>query len=281
LVKEAAVNNITVLKVGLISPVGGPGDFEQACSGPLRPELSRAVTAEVLERALASAPGLGANLRRTPRLVRLALAALAPLAPRPDQPGQALVLATAYGSATATFEFLDSLLADGADLASPTAFAHSVTNMTAALVGRHLGLTGPTLTATNFTLTPALEAAAALLAAGGIETVFLGAAAELSPILADLEARVGRAVSTPVEGAVFFQLGLAGDTPGEARLVWAEETGAGGVEVDETGPEEAALGWGPLASAWRLALASRRLRSGTEPGPVFPGEKFRLAGDGV
>jgi hypothetical protein len=272
------VRNLTIQKVGLISPFGGLADFERVWPEqprPVRPMALQpmAVPAEVLERALASAPGLGANLRRTPRLARLALAALAPLAPEPDHPGQALVLATAYGSASATFEFLDSLLTDGADLASPTAFAHSVANMTAALIGRHLGLTGPAQTVTNFNLTPALEAAEALLAVGGVETVFLGAAAELSPVMAEVEALAGRSVSAPLEGAVFFRLGLADALPEKARLLWAEEAGADGAEAGEH--EEAALGWGPLASAWRLALAWSRFKSGEER--AFPGEKFRLA----
>jgi 3-oxoacyl-[acyl-carrier-protein] synthase II len=250
----------------------GPADFEGAWPGGPAAGPATTIPAEVLEKALAVVPGLGPKLRRTPRLVRLALAALAPLAPRPDDQSQALVLATAYGSAAATFEFMDSLLADGADLASPTAFAHSVSNMAAALVSLQLGLTGPALTVTNFSLAPALEAAAALLAAGGVETVFLGVAEESLPRLAEVEALVERAVSAPVEGAVFFRLGSAGSHPEAARLIRAEAPEAG---IEETIP-------GPLASAWRLARAFRRLKVGAEPDsrPGFPGEKFRLVRGG-
>ena len=264
------MTGLAILDIGLLSP--GPADFEEAWSGSLAAGPSATIPAEALEKALAAVPGLGPKLRRTPRLVRLALAALASLAPRPDDQSQALVLATAYGSAAATFEFMDSLLADGAELASPTAFAHSVPNMAAALISLQLGLTGPALTVTNFSLAPALEAAAALLAAGGVETVFLGAVEELLPKLAEVEARAGQAVSAPVEGAVFFRLGSAGSHPGAARLVRAGESEAG---IEETVP-------GPLASAWRLARAFRRLKAGAEPGsqPGFPGGKFTLAGGG-
>jgi hypothetical protein len=270
------MNDLLVLEAGLISPLGGLADF----AWPPVEDVPRAVSAEALSKALAAVPGLGPNLRRTPRLARLALAALAPLAPRRDDSTQALVLATAYGPAAATFEFLDSLLRDGPNLASPTAFAHSVTNMAAALLGLHLGLTGPALTVAGFSLTPALETAAALLAAGEAETVFLGAAAELSPVMAEVETMVGRIVSSPVEVAVFFRLGpAAAYVPGALRLVLADGLGA---EAGDLAPEEAALGRGPLASAWRLALAWSRLQSGSVPGewPAFPGEKFRLAGGG-
>ena len=253
------MTGLAILEIGLLSPMEGPADFEGAWPGGPAAGPATTIPAEVLEKALAAVPGLGPKLRRTPRLVRLALAALAPLAPRPDDQSQALVLATAYGSAAATFEFLDSLLADGADLASPTAFAHSVPNMAAALISLQLGLTGPALTVTNFSLAPALEAAAALLAAGGVETVFLGAVEELLPRLAEVESRAGRAVSASMEGAVFFRLGPAGSAPGVADLVRVE-----GIELGENS--------GPLASAWRLARTFRRLKAGAEPdtAPGFP-----------
>ncbi|MDR2934948.1 MAG: beta-ketoacyl synthase chain length factor [Candidatus Adiutrix sp.] len=268
------MNDLVILEAGLICPLGGLADFERAWPPAASPP--KAIPAEILAGALANLPGLGPNLRRIPRLTRLALAALAPLAPRRDDSSQALVLATAYGSTTATFEFLDSLLRDGPDLASPTAFAHSVTNMAAALLGLHLGLAGPALTVTNFSLTPALEAAAALLTAGGMETVFLGAAAELSPVMAEVEALAGRVVSSPLEGAVFFRLGLAtASTPGALRLVLADGPEA---ETPDMETEETYLGRGPLASAWRLALALRRLKAGSGPELAFPGERFRLAG---
>ena len=268
------MNDLIILEAGLLSPFGGLADFERVWPPvEARPGV---VTAEVLAGAMANVPGLGTNLRRIPRLVRLALAALAPLAPRRHDSSQALVLATAYGSATATLEFLESLLSDGPDLASPTAFAHSVTNMAAALLGLHLGLTGPAQTVAGFSLTPALETAATLLAAGEVETVFLGVAAELSPTMAEVEAMVGRVVSSPVEGAVFFRLGSAAAYgPGAFRLILADRPEAEAADLE---PGEAALGRGPLASAWRLALAFCRLKSGAGPGRAFPGEKFRLVG---
>jgi hypothetical protein len=260
-----------LLGVSLLAPPGGLDEFVRAHPTGENP----AVSAESPRRAPAGGPG--GDLRRTPRLARLALAALAPLTPRPGDSGQALILATAYGSAAATFDFLDSVLNDGPTLASPTAFAYSVANMAAALVGRHLGLTGPTLTVTNFPLTPAVEAAAALLAARRVETVLLGTTAELSPTLDEVERRAGRPVSTPVEGAVFFRLGRAAEMAGAPRLVW---TGAAGAEEPpglEAAPGCGPLGRGPLASAFRLALAYSRPAAGGER-IGFPGEKFELIG---
>ncbi len=148
----------------------------------------------------------GRNLRRVPRLARLALGAALATSPEPNESG-ALVISTSYASVGSTFEFLNSIVDDGPDMASPTAFSHSVTNMVAALISQHLGLTGPCLTVTQDRFGPALTAAALLLDTGGAETVLLGAVGEHSELLSLMEDRarpVGR--TSPDEGAVFFQL---------------------------------------------------------------------------
>ena len=54
-----------------------------------------------------------------------------------------IVLATGYGPSRLTFDFLDSLLDFGPDMASPQAFAHSVYNIPAATVAVMMGVTGP------------------------------------------------------------------------------------------------------------------------------------------
>ena len=261
------MTSLSILEIGLLSPVGGLAELARVCAQGAGPEA-----AAILPQFITAS---GPEFRRTPRLARLALTALTPLAPRPGDPGQALVLATAHGSTAATFEFLDSVLRDGPALASPTAFAHSVTNMAAALVGRHLGLTGPALTVTNALLTPALETAASLLVAGMAETVFLGAVAEISPLMDEVERRVGRIVSIPVEGAVFFRLGLAEGSSQGPRLVNAREAEA----AEAASGLWPAFGQGPLASAFRLALAFWRFKEPGLAGFGFPGEDFRLEGN--
>jgi 3-oxoacyl-[acyl-carrier-protein] synthase II len=264
---------ISVLDVGLLSPVGGPAELARLYpeTGGAAPEaLPTKISPHML-------PVSGPQFRRTPRLARLALAALAALAPRPGDPSQALVLATAHGSTAANFEFLDSVLRDGPNLASPTAFAHSVTNMPAALVGRHLNLVGPALTITNQTLTPAFEAAACLLAARLVETVLLGAAAEISTLMNEVERLSGRTVSIPIEGAVFLRLGRADDSSRAPRLI------SGLTDGTETSLVSwPTLGQGPLASAFRVALAFQHLQTSGLPlvRLRFPGEDFTLEGGG-
>jgi len=190
----------------------------------------------------------GRNLRRVPRLARLALLAAGRLDPEPGEK-TALVLATAYASVATTFDFLNSILDDGPDLASPTAFSHSVTNMAAALLSQHLGLGGPALTLTQNRFGPALSAAALLLEAGLAESVLLGAIGEHEDMMSRLEDLAhpgGR--SRMDEGALFFKLKLAGTkaAPPEPPL-----------DLKETAAD------GPLAQAGALA---RRLLA--NPGPL-------------
>lgn len=192
--------------------------------------------------AFAELKKLGPALRRTPRPARLALAAALTL-PHPEN--CALVVATAFGSATSTFDFMDSLLADGADMASPTAFSHSVTNMTAAMLGQHLRMTGPAMTITDAEgdpLTPALFTAAGILESGCAEKVLLCAVEENNALMRKISATTG--MQPGMEGAVLFLLSRGGG--GEGMPVHA---------IREAAPSVDVCGPGILAPAWNLALS--------------------------
>ncbi|MDR1044410.1 MAG: beta-ketoacyl synthase chain length factor [Candidatus Adiutrix sp.] len=182
----------------------------------------------------------GTQLRRAPRLARLALRAAAGLAPGLVPPEKrALVLVTAYASVGSTFEFLDSLLDDGPPLASPTAFSHSVTNMSAAILSQNLDIQGLTLTLTQNDFHQGLEAAGALLQGGLADTVLLGALGEIYGLMPEIEKLARPGGPPPLsDGAIFLSL-----SPGSPDQK--------GPPVEFNAP---AYGdQGPLAQAWRLA----------------------------
>ena len=247
---------LAIQKVGGLCPAGnleklflslenGPGLDRAALAGECDPAALKEL-GQLL-------PGL--PLRRLPRLAKIALRAALDAADVPLGPA-ALIIGTAYGSVAGTFEFLDSILQDGAGLASPTAFSHSVTNMTAAFVSQGLGLTGPCLTITQPSLRPALEAASAWLASGQAACVLWGTVSERSGVMAEVERLSGRDQFSLTDGAVFFRLSRPDLNRKEilidldaARAVPLQE-----LEGDDGLAE--AVGPGSLALALRLALTS-------------------------
>lgn len=226
--------------------------------------------AECPAASFAALKALGPSLRRTPRLARLALAAALALPHfEKERDGEtenaALVVATAYGSVASTFDFMDSLLADGPDMASPTAFSHSVANMTAAMLGQHLRLTGPAVTLTDAGGRPfnaALLAAAGILESAGANRVFLCVVEESRALMNSIVA-AHSSMHPGLEGAVMFVLSRG------VREAWphvvvppCEE--AASRNVSPTIPAMDVHGPGPLAHAWNVALSFLALRNGGE-----------------
>lgn len=252
------------MKINAVSGIHPYGNIEELF-GELRagrkPFRERG-RAECAPAAFDSLKPLGPALRRTPRLARLALAAAlaCPLfRERLAVDGQkcASIVATRFASARCTFEFLDSLLDDGPDLASPTSFSHAVTNMTVALLSQHLGLTGPALTVTDAgggAFPSALIAASGALCGGRVDTVFLWAVEERNPVL-DAIVEVAGDGGPFMEGAVLFALSRASDNAGPHVTLDVMEQGdkqtAGFIDIH---------GGGPLAPAWDMALAFLSLR---------------------
>lgn len=213
----------------------------------------------------------GPALRRAPRLAKLALScALDVVRPEGETASTALILLSAYGSVGPTFDFLDSIINDGANLASPTAFSHSVTNMSAAYLSQLLHLTGPALSLTQPSFAAALEAAELLLKSEQAETVLLGAVSEYSETMSAVEKKAGRPPALFSDGAVFFRMGraaglLTNDCKPEPGLsepddricldFYPSNPSAGGRPFD---PLPAELpGSSVLTPALRLALACR------------------------
>jgi 3-oxoacyl-[acyl-carrier-protein] synthase II len=142
-----------------------------------------------------------------------------------------VVVASGYGALNTTFDFLDSVIADGDACASPTAFSNSVHNAAAAHISMQLQITGPNLTVSQFdqSLISGLLSAAEWLNCGRVDAVLFGVVDEYCPVLgycweryfgqrsdAPMQPLVfDRFSAIPGEGAAFFLLQL--DTAGAAK----------------------------------------------------------------
>ncbi len=132
-------------------------------------------------------------------------------------PELGIILVSGYGPAAPTFQFLDSIMEYGEQMASPLAFSHSVHNIPVASLAIKLGITGPCLTITQLEspVTAGLLATSAWLSEGRVQQVLLGAVDEHTPMLEAISTRFIREENTPRplrrqfplgEGAAFFLL---------------------------------------------------------------------------
>lgn len=96
-----------------------------------------------------------------------------------------IIVASGYGAANTTFNFLESILDDGDSCASPTNFSNSVHNVSAAYLSMQLQALGPNLTISQFdmSINAALHNAACWLAQGRVDTVLVGGVDEHSSLL--------------------------------------------------------------------------------------------------
>jgi len=134
---------------------------------------------------------LGRKVRRSDRLSKMAVFAAADalddaqLPPDLDRRRIGLIVTSAFGSHTTTFQFLDEILTYGDAAVSPTVFSHSVQNAAAAYVASTLDLQGPTLTLTqvHFAFHHALLLARQWLATGQCDHVLVGGMDELGSVM--------------------------------------------------------------------------------------------------
>lgn len=133
-----------------------------------------------------------------------------------------VVIASGYGATRTTFAFLDSVIDDGDQCASPTHFSNSVHNAAAAHISILLGITGPSLTVSQFEMSvpSALLSAARWLDEGRVDAVLFGGIDEYCDVLGYCwEHFFGRGDGGPIrplelqrqsailaEGAAFFLL---------------------------------------------------------------------------
>lgn len=159
-----------------------------------------------------------------------------------DCDGLALLVATSFGAAQTTFEFLDSLIEGGDRLASPTHFSQSVHNAAAANVSLLLGATGPSLTVSQFDrpFAAALSTAQSWAAEGRFTRALVGAVDARCPTL-----------------SIFFER-LSQEDARHPR----PRLGGGAAFLLLDARPEATGGYGPLDELLPLSAADKQALSG-------------------
>ena len=98
-----------------------------------------------------------------------------------------LSVAADAGSLESTCKFMDTIIEDGDELSSPTAFASSVHNSTGLMLSMFLHLSGPCVTSGqfDFSFAAAWLSAAQFLRRGMCEQALVAVAEDLNPVAAD------------------------------------------------------------------------------------------------
>jgi len=156
----------------------------------------------VAEQQAAVADKYSRELRRADQFVCLAVSAADAVmekfqAKSVDRRKIGLFLGTAFGSIETGFRFLDSILDDGEQQASPTLFSHSVHNVAAGYIAKLLDVRGPVLTLTTFSwpFLSALQQAGYAVACGAVEAAIALAVEVRSALMEDAAARIAAAPS--------------------------------------------------------------------------------------
>lgn len=251
---------LAIQGIGLAAPFGGWADISSTMER--KPTLDQPVDTSALSDYIPPR-----RLRRIDHFTRMTLLAAysaldhaGRLKLLPEDMG--IVLSTGYGPSQTTFDFLDSIIEDGAPLASPLAFSHSVHNIPAGVLSLLLGTPCPqtTICQLHQPVISGLRTAALWLAEGRVKNVLFGAVDETTPLLKEnrqrLDAEKCRQFTQPGEGAAFFLLNQA-------------ESGKAFVDIDcePIGEPAPALPIGPLpvGAAFSLAAAAGTAREKTHP----------------
>lgn len=154
-----------------------------------------------------------------------------------DQRRTGVIVASGYGASATTVAFLDSISNDGDVCASPTHFANSVHNAAAANISILLGITGPSLTVSQFDLSvpSALLSARQWLVEGRVDQVLLGGVDELSELLGYTwhRCRGGRGNGTLAPLRTMEETAVMGEGAAFLLLTRAEGDGGGYCTIDE------------------------------------------------
>ena len=171
-----------------------------------------------------------------------------------------------------SMDFMDSILDNGPQLSSPTAFSHAVNNVGAGLLSLLLGIRGPCCTLSQFGLSfaGALTAAETLLASGRVEHVLAGAVDELDKRFSRCCPQQHVPGLVPTQGAVFFCLTSRRPAAASLRVLWEQEPAEGSeVLLCGRGSADVAEGrwWddGPLAHPLDVLAALERAGAGGGP----------------
>ena len=165
----------------------------------------------------------------------------------------ALIVSTGYGPVTRTCDFMDSIIDDGDECASPLAFSSSVHNAALTMVTMLLNIRGPCLTVSNFgtSFQSALLTAKTWLRKGMAARVLLGAVDEVHGVLAKA------AAAAP---GFFDRFGDTSQQAGAAFFMLSREGGPGAVVFPEVGRDQkAAPPLNPSMEAFALAKETEML----------------------
>lgn len=253
---------VTIEGIGLAAPFGGKTELKTALSTQPEPLDSYATDTTPLSTYVPAR-----KLRRIDYFTRMSLLAAyraledaGKLEVLPENFG--IVLATGYGPSQTTFDFLDSIIDDGAHLASPLAFSHSVHNIPTGVLSLQLGTPCPQTTICQLgqPVATGLRTAALWLAEKRVDTVLFGAVDETTPLLKENMGRLrqeGYADSSlPTgDGATFFLLSTSEE--GIARVDMDTAVPSTDIVFGNDGVSMKSL-WGeiPIGAAFKLAAAA-------------------------
>ena len=220
---EKSLSKVAVLGMGVVHSFGGIPELLRSASGeiPGHQKNIHPINTEELTDILPMRA-----CRRVPYVARVALMAasraLAAAKLHPAQVDLGIACGTAFSSIQTGLDFMDSILDNSPRLSSPTAFSYSVSNMAAGMLSMLLGVRGPTLTVTQFSLSfaGALTSASAMIADERSEYVLVGAFEEHDTRFDHTMAYAGSPQYPEAEGAVFFVLGKQKAGYPTIRVAW-------------------------------------------------------------
>ncbi|MHC4696022.1 MAG: beta-ketoacyl synthase N-terminal-like domain-containing protein [Planctomycetota bacterium] len=277
---------LSILGIGPVSALGnGVDSLRGGLSGSIRPRIERASIATAsgsIELPVFKADVEGLErfvnrraMRRLDKLSRMFLLATF-LALEDsgvdieDKSRVGMVLGTAYGPLTTTFDYLDTIIDGGDESASPTLFANSVHNAAASAVSILTKFEGPCLTLTNFDLvsTEVLHAASTWLEQGTVDFVLAGVGDVFSPVLGYAVCQLGAGGSGRIDPFRFDACSYA-PAEGSVAFLFGNDTGAGkyGSVLDVvSAPASATLDPSPIQGHRALLLSANGNR---ENGPSY------------
>lgn len=181
-----------------------------------------------------------------------------------------IILATAFGPHATVFRFVNEMLDFGDAKVSPTVFSQSVHAAAASMIATAAGVHGPTLNLADLAMPfeEALALADGWLESGRCDTVLVGAADELSDVLAHVVRRKWQHAFVPGEGAVFFRLERTGGVRVSVGTEVSADAACHLIDTEALGGDEAALrAYTPPAAVPVRSYSS--LWGGTRIGPAF------------
>ncbi len=153
-----------------------------------------------------------------------------------------VIVATGYGALDSTFSFLDSYIERGDKLAFPTHFSNSVHNAAAAHVSICYGITGPSLTVTQFDMSffSALLTAGSWIETGKTDAVLVGTSDAWSDVMGycmhGFSLMLDKRPYSFGEGSAFFL--VTGDTGDDPKYGYFEEITMGrNLEMETLGKD--------------------------------------------